>query len=102
MEALDQALLQSPSDPAVRAELHFSKGNQLREMNQLDQAFQVRPPRTGLDQTFRSAVPDPSGTIYISLERSGPADISVQGSPPSDGLKYNQESLTDLPLAGGR
>uniref|UniRef100_A0A8C5AZZ4 dolichyl-phosphate-mannose--protein mannosyltransferase n=1 Tax=Gadus morhua TaxID=8049 RepID=A0A8C5AZZ4_GADMO len=40
VDALDQALLQSPSDPAVRAELHFSKGNQLREMNQLDQAFQ--------------------------------------------------------------
>lgn len=39
--ALDLALQQNPSDLTVRAELHFSKGNQLREMNQLDEAFEV-------------------------------------------------------------
>ncbi|XP_032445974.1 protein O-mannosyl-transferase TMTC1 isoform X1 [Xiphophorus hellerii] len=38
--ALDLALQQNPSDLTVRAELHFSKGNQLREMNQLDKAFE--------------------------------------------------------------
>ncbi|KAM4712287.1 protein O-mannosyl-transferase TMTC1 isoform 2-T2 [Anableps anableps] len=38
--ALDMALQQNPSDLTVRAELHFSKGNQLREMNQLDEAFE--------------------------------------------------------------
>ncbi|XP_068611588.1 protein O-mannosyl-transferase TMTC1 [Brachionichthys hirsutus] len=38
--ALDRALQQRPGDPAVRAELHFSKGNQLREMNRLEQAFE--------------------------------------------------------------
>uniref|UniRef100_A0A3B5QPU1 dolichyl-phosphate-mannose--protein mannosyltransferase n=1 Tax=Xiphophorus maculatus TaxID=8083 RepID=A0A3B5QPU1_XIPMA len=38
--ALDLALQQNPSDLTVRAELHFSKGNQLREMNQLDEAFE--------------------------------------------------------------
>ncbi|XP_015224783.1 PREDICTED: transmembrane and TPR repeat-containing protein 1-like, partial [Cyprinodon variegatus] len=40
LEALDRALQQNPSDPTVKAELHFSKGNQLREMNQLDEAFE--------------------------------------------------------------
>ncbi|XP_056280753.1 protein O-mannosyl-transferase TMTC1 isoform X2 [Pseudoliparis swirei] len=40
LDALDRALQQSPGDLTVRAELHFSKGNQLREMNQLDQAFE--------------------------------------------------------------
>ncbi|CAB1445425.1 unnamed protein product, partial [Pleuronectes platessa] len=39
--ALDRALQQNPSDLTVRAELYFSKGNQLREMNQLDRAFEV-------------------------------------------------------------
>ena len=39
--ALDRALQQSPIDLTVRAELYFSKGNHLREMNQLDQAFEV-------------------------------------------------------------
>lgn len=40
LDALDKALQQNPSDLAVRAELHFSMGNQLREMNLLDRAFQ--------------------------------------------------------------
>lgn len=48
LDALDKALQQNPSDLTLRAELHFSKGNQLREMNQLDQAFQVRPTRLTL------------------------------------------------------
>ncbi|XP_008399435.1 transmembrane and TPR repeat-containing protein 1 isoform X2 [Poecilia reticulata] len=39
--ALDMALQQNPSDLTVRAELHFSKGNQLREMNQLNEAFET-------------------------------------------------------------
>lgn len=39
--ALDRALQQNLSDLTVRAELYFSKGNQLREMNLLDQAFKV-------------------------------------------------------------
>lgn len=41
LDALKSALQQEPADPMVKAELHFSMGNQLREMNQLDQAFQV-------------------------------------------------------------
>ncbi len=44
LDALKAALQQEPSDSAVRAELHFSLGNQLREMNELDRAFQVTSP----------------------------------------------------------
>ncbi|XP_076023604.1 protein O-mannosyl-transferase TMTC1 isoform X2 [Genypterus blacodes] len=40
LDALDRALHQNPNDVMVRAELYFSKGNQLREMNQLDRAFE--------------------------------------------------------------
>ncbi|XP_036374114.1 protein O-mannosyl-transferase TMTC1-like [Megalops cyprinoides] len=40
LDALEKALQQNPADPMVMAELHFSKGNQLREMNLLDQAFE--------------------------------------------------------------
>uniref|UniRef100_A0A8C6T8U9 dolichyl-phosphate-mannose--protein mannosyltransferase n=1 Tax=Neogobius melanostomus TaxID=47308 RepID=A0A8C6T8U9_9GOBI len=40
LEFLDQALQQETSDLSVRAELLFSRGNQLREMNRLEQAFQ--------------------------------------------------------------
>ncbi|KAI1883358.1 hypothetical protein AGOR_G00230600 [Albula goreensis] len=41
LDALEKALLHlSPTDVGVLAELHFSKGNQLREMNLLEQAFE--------------------------------------------------------------
>uniref|UniRef100_A0A3P9MLB2 dolichyl-phosphate-mannose--protein mannosyltransferase n=1 Tax=Oryzias latipes TaxID=8090 RepID=A0A3P9MLB2_ORYLA len=40
LQALDRALQQNPADLTVRAELHFSKGNQLREMQQLDEALE--------------------------------------------------------------
>ncbi|KAG9332082.1 hypothetical protein JZ751_016148 [Albula glossodonta] len=43
LDALEKALLHlSPTDVGVLAELHFSKGNQLREMNLLEQAFERR------------------------------------------------------------
>uniref|UniRef100_A0A6Q2YIR4 dolichyl-phosphate-mannose--protein mannosyltransferase n=1 Tax=Esox lucius TaxID=8010 RepID=A0A6Q2YIR4_ESOLU len=41
LDALEKALQQNPIDISVRAELYFSKGNQLREMNQLDRAFEL-------------------------------------------------------------
>ncbi|XP_031438517.1 protein O-mannosyl-transferase TMTC1 [Clupea harengus] len=40
LDSLDLALQQNLADAGVKAELHFSKGNQLREMNQLNQAFE--------------------------------------------------------------
>jgi len=44
LDALQTALQQEPADPVLKAELHFSMGNQLREMNELDRAFQVTSP----------------------------------------------------------
>ncbi|MBN3321944.1 TMTC1 protein, partial [Atractosteus spatula] len=40
LDALDKAIQLNMGDLAMKAELHFSKGNQLREMNLLEQAFQ--------------------------------------------------------------
>lgn len=71
LDALDKALQQNPSDLTLRAELYFSKGNQLREMNQLDQAFQVLPtlpppPAAPLPLPFQSClqVENPSHLTY--------------------------------------
>lgn len=49
--ALDAALQQNLTDLTVRAELYFSKGNQLREMNRLEQAFKVLFPSRTLKKT---------------------------------------------------
>ncbi|XP_029455859.1 protein O-mannosyl-transferase TMTC1 isoform X2 [Rhinatrema bivittatum] len=40
LEAIDIALQLKPKDPKVISELYFSKGNQLREQNLLDKAFE--------------------------------------------------------------
>nr|XP_033809118.1 protein O-mannosyl-transferase TMTC1 [Geotrypetes seraphini] len=40
LEAIENALQLKPKDPKVISELYFSKGNQLREQNLLEQAFE--------------------------------------------------------------
>ncbi|KAM4677247.1 protein O-mannosyl-transferase TMTC1 [Discoglossus pictus] len=40
LEMIDIALQMKPKDPKIISELHFSRGNQLRELNQLEEAFQ--------------------------------------------------------------
>ncbi|XP_037734219.1 protein O-mannosyl-transferase TMTC1 isoform X4 [Chelonia mydas] len=40
LEAIDKALQLKPKDPKVLSELFFTKGNQLREQNLLDKAFE--------------------------------------------------------------
>ncbi|XP_033017490.1 LOW QUALITY PROTEIN: protein O-mannosyl-transferase TMTC1 [Lacerta agilis] len=40
LEAIDKALQLKPKDPKVISELFFTKGNQLREQNHLDKAFE--------------------------------------------------------------
>ncbi|KAM3925952.1 protein O-mannosyl-transferase TMTC1 [Leptodactylus fuscus] len=39
LDMIDIALHMKPQDPKTMSELYFTKGNQLREMNQLDEAF---------------------------------------------------------------
>lgn len=41
LEAIEKALQLKPKDPKVISELFFTKGNQLREQNLLDKAFEV-------------------------------------------------------------
>ncbi|XP_069821677.1 protein O-mannosyl-transferase TMTC1 isoform X1 [Dendropsophus ebraccatus] len=40
LDMIDAALKMKPQDPKTRSELYFTKGNQLRELNRLDEAFQ--------------------------------------------------------------
>ncbi|XP_044137349.1 protein O-mannosyl-transferase TMTC1 [Bufo gargarizans] len=40
LDMIDIALKMKSKDPKLTSELHFTKGNQLRELNQLDEAFQ--------------------------------------------------------------
>ncbi|XP_053574781.1 protein O-mannosyl-transferase TMTC1 [Bombina bombina] len=40
LEMIDAALQMKPKDAKILSELHFARGNQLRELNQLEEAFQ--------------------------------------------------------------
>jgi len=40
LDAIDKALQLKPKDPKIISELFFTKGNQLREQNLLDKAFE--------------------------------------------------------------
>ncbi|XP_075711870.1 protein O-mannosyl-transferase TMTC1 [Rhinoderma darwinii] len=40
LDMIDVALQMKPQDPKIISELYFTKGNQLRELNRLDEAFQ--------------------------------------------------------------
>ena len=42
LEDIEKALQLKPKDPKVISELFFTKGNQLREQNLLDKAFEVK------------------------------------------------------------
>ncbi|VFV42015.1 transmembrane and tpr [Lynx pardinus] len=42
LDAIDKALQLKPKDPKVVSELFFTKGNQLREQNLLDKAFEIK------------------------------------------------------------
>uniref|UniRef100_A0A3Q3GTC8 Transmembrane O-mannosyltransferase targeting cadherins 1 n=1 Tax=Labrus bergylta TaxID=56723 RepID=A0A3Q3GTC8_9LABR len=68
LDALDRALQQNPSDLTVKAELYFSKGNQLREMNQLDRAFEVPISLSPLPPLSHSLPP----TLSLSLSPTEP------------------------------
>ncbi|KAG9470556.1 hypothetical protein GDO78_017356 [Eleutherodactylus coqui] len=41
LDMIDVALQMKPQDPKITSELYFTKGNQLRELNRLEEAFQV-------------------------------------------------------------
>nr|XP_020479545.1 transmembrane and TPR repeat-containing protein 1 isoform X3 [Monopterus albus] len=70
LDALDRALQQNPSDLTVRAELYFSKGNQLREMNQLDRAFESYKLAVELKPDQSQAWMNMGGIQHIKLSES--------------------------------
>uniref|UniRef100_A0A3Q1JLV8 dolichyl-phosphate-mannose--protein mannosyltransferase n=1 Tax=Anabas testudineus TaxID=64144 RepID=A0A3Q1JLV8_ANATE len=107
LDALDRALQQNPSDLTVRAELYFSKGNQLREMNQLDRAFESYKLAVELKPDQSQAWMNMGGIQHIKGDYAA-ARIYYQRalllSPGSKLLKENLAKLDRLErrLTGGR
>lgn len=65
LEAIDKALQLKPKDPKIISELFFTKGNQLREQNLLDKAFESYEAAVALDPEQAQAWMNMGGIRHI-------------------------------------
>uniref|UniRef100_A0A8C1BG75 dolichyl-phosphate-mannose--protein mannosyltransferase n=1 Tax=Cyprinus carpio carpio TaxID=630221 RepID=A0A8C1BG75_CYPCA len=96
LDALKTALQQEPSDPAVRAELHFSMGNQLREMNELDRAFQSYKLAVELKPDQSQAWMNMGGIQHIKGDYAAARMYYQRALLLSPGSKLLKENLAKL------
>ncbi|XP_016390792.1 transmembrane and TPR repeat-containing protein 1-like [Sinocyclocheilus rhinocerous] len=96
LDALKAALQQEPSDPAVRAELHFSMGNQLREMNELDRAFQSYKLAVELKPDQSQAWMNMGGIQHIKGDYAAARMYYQRALLLSPGSKLLKENLAKL------
>ncbi|XP_043093670.1 protein O-mannosyl-transferase TMTC1 isoform X2 [Puntigrus tetrazona] len=96
LDALKTALQQEPSDPGVRAELHFSMGNQLREMNELDRAFQSYKLAVELKPDQSQAWMNMGGIQHIKGDYAAARMYYQRALLLSPGSKLLKENLAKL------
>lgn len=96
LEALDRALQQNPQDLSVRAELYFSKGNQLREMNQLDRAFESYKLAVELKPDQSQAWMNMGGIQHIKGDYAAARMYYQRALLLSPGSKLLKENLAKL------
>ncbi|KAI3366519.1 hypothetical protein L3Q82_000650 [Scortum barcoo] len=96
LDALDRALQQNPSDLTVRAELYFSKGNQLREMNQLDKAFESYKLAVELKPDQSQAWMNMGGIQHIKGDYAAARMYYQRALLLSPGSKLLKENLAKL------
>ncbi|XP_063073013.1 protein O-mannosyl-transferase TMTC1 isoform X1 [Engraulis encrasicolus] len=96
LDALDRALQHSPSDDSIRAELHFSKGNQLREMNQLDRAFESYKLAVQLNPDQSQAWMNMGGIQHIKGDYAAARTYYERALLLSPGSKLLKENLAKL------
>ncbi|XP_044041853.1 protein O-mannosyl-transferase TMTC1 isoform X1 [Siniperca chuatsi] len=96
LDALDRALQQNPSDLTVRAELYFSKGNQLREMNQLDRAFESYKLAVELKPDQSQAWMNMGGIQHIKGDYAAARMYYQRALLLSPGSKLLKENLAKL------
>uniref|UniRef100_A0A672YVV0 dolichyl-phosphate-mannose--protein mannosyltransferase n=1 Tax=Sphaeramia orbicularis TaxID=375764 RepID=A0A672YVV0_9TELE len=96
LDALDRALQQNPRDLTVRAELYFSKGNQLREMNQLDRAFESYKLAVELKPDQSQAWMNMGGIQHIKGDYAAARMYYQRALLLSPGSKLLKENLAKL------
>ncbi|KAJ8245605.1 hypothetical protein GJAV_G00272540 [Gymnothorax javanicus] len=96
LNALDKALQLSPSEAGVQAELHFSVGNQLREMNMLERAYESYKSAVELNPDQSQAWMNMGGIQHIKGDYSLARKYYQKALQLSPGSKLLQENLAKL------
>ncbi|XP_028914120.2 protein O-mannosyl-transferase TMTC1 [Ornithorhynchus anatinus] len=99
LEAIDSALQLKPKDPKVISELFFTKGNQLREQNLLDKAFESYKVAVELNPDQAQAWMNMGGIKHIKgdyISARGYYEKALQLVPKSKLLKENLAKLDRL------
>ncbi|XP_074126746.1 protein O-mannosyl-transferase TMTC1 isoform X3 [Sminthopsis crassicaudata] len=99
LEAIDKALQLKPKDPKVISELFFTKGNQLREQNFLDKAFESYQVAVQLNPEQAQAWMNMGGIEHIKgdyVSARGYYEKALQLVPNSKLLKENLAKLDRL------
>uniref|UniRef100_A0A8C6J8H7 dolichyl-phosphate-mannose--protein mannosyltransferase n=1 Tax=Melopsittacus undulatus TaxID=13146 RepID=A0A8C6J8H7_MELUD len=99
LEAIEKALQLKPKDPKVISELFFTKGNQLREQNLLDKAFESYKQAVELNPDQAQAWMNMGGIEHIKgsyITARGYYEKALQLVPNSKLLKENLAKLDRL------
>ncbi|XP_010712673.1 protein O-mannosyl-transferase TMTC1 [Meleagris gallopavo] len=99
LEAIDKALQLKPKDPKIISELFFTKGNQLREQNLLDEAFENYKRAVELNSDQAQAWMNMGGIEHIKGNYITARDYyekALQLVPNSKLLKENLAKLDRL------
>ncbi|XP_042323570.1 protein O-mannosyl-transferase TMTC1 isoform X4 [Sceloporus undulatus] len=99
LEAIDKALQLKPKDPKVISELFFTKGNQLREQNHLDKAFESYKVSVDLNPEQAQAWMNMGGIEHIKgnyITARNYYEKALQLVPNSKLLKENLAKLDRL------
>ncbi|XP_014792972.1 PREDICTED: transmembrane and TPR repeat-containing protein 1 [Calidris pugnax] len=99
LEAIEKALQLKPKDPKVISELFFTKGNQLREQNLLDKAFESYKRAVELNPDQAQAWMNMGGIEHIKgsyITARGYYEKALQLVPNSKLLKENLAKLDRL------
>ncbi|KAK2496959.1 hypothetical protein MC885_004736 [Smutsia gigantea] len=99
LDAIDKALQLKPKDPKVISELFFTKGNQLREQNLLDKAFESYKAAVGLDPDQAQAWMNMGGIQHIKgnyVSARAYYERALQLVPDSKLLQENLAKLDRL------
>lgn len=96
LEFLEQALQQETSDLSVRAELYFSRGNQLREMNRLEEAFQSYKEAVQIKPDQSQAWMNMGGIQHIKGDYAAARRYYEKALSLSPGSKLLKENLAKL------